>query len=246
MTTVRSPRPRLLSVVGLPMPLELRESARARRMTLRLDPARGLVQVVVPAGLAEAEAVRFVGRHTGWVQARLAKLPPALPFTEGAHISVLGRDHIIRHEPFIRGSGVREGGEIRVGGRVEHLPRRVRALLIAEARGLIGDRARALAATLGARVKAVTLRDTRSRWGSCTSTGRLSFSWRLMLAPEAVCNYVIAHEVAHLCEMNHSPRFWALVTKLCPDALRARDWLRRHGPALLRIGGPAAPGQTEP
>ncbi len=246
MSPAKLPRPRLLSVVGLPAPLELRESARARRMTLRLDPARGLVQLVVPLGQAEAEALRFVGRHTGWVQASLAKLPPAQPFVEGAHISVLGRDHILRHEPQIRGPGVRENGEIRVGGHIEHLPRRVRALLVEEARELIGERVRALAAVIGGRVRTVTLRDTRSRWGSCTSSGRLSFSWRLMLAPEAVFNYVIAHEVAHLCEMNHSPRFWRLVTKLCPDALRARDWLKRHGPELLRIGGPDSSDRPKP
>ena len=229
-------RSRPLLVSGLPAPLELRESARARRMTLRLDPSRGLIQVVVPAGLAEAEAVRFVGRHAGWVRTHLAKLPPARPFAEGAHIPVLGEDHIIRHEPFVRGVGVRAGGEIRVGGRPEHLPRRVRALLVEEARTLLAERARGMAALLGAKVKAVTVRDTRSRWGSCTSSGRLSFSWRLILTPEPVFDYVVAHEVAHLCEMNHSPRFWALVTKLCPDALRRRAWLRSHGAELLRIG----------
>ncbi|MEI6558762.1 MAG: SprT family zinc-dependent metalloprotease [Rhodospirillaceae bacterium] len=236
MPAAARPRPRLLLVSGLLAPLELRESARARRMTLRLDPARGLVQVVVPAGLAEAEAVRFVGRHAGWVQARLATLPPARPFADGVHLSVLGRDHIIRHEPFHRGAGIRAGGEIRVGGRLEHLPRRVRALLIAEARSLLTERARTMAAALGARVRAVTVRDTRSRWGSCSSAGRLSFSWRLILTPEPIFNYVIAHEVAHLCEMNHSARFWAAVARLSPDATRARAWLRAHGPELLRVG----------
>ncbi len=230
------PRPRLLSVAGLAAPLELRESVRARRMSLRLDTARGLVQVVVPAGLAEAEAVRFIGRHTGWVTARLAKLPPARPFAEGAHVSVLGCDHIIRHEPFTRGLGVREAGEIRVGGRIEHLPRRVRDLLVAEARTLLSQRTRTMATALGAKVAAVTVRDTRSRWGSCSSAGRLSFSWRLMLTPEAVFNYVIAHEVAHLREMNHSPRFWALVARLNPDMEQSRTWLHRHGAELLRIG----------
>lgn len=234
--TAARPRSRPLSVTGLPAPLELRESLRARRMTLRLDPARGLVQVVVPAGLSEAEAVRFVGRHAGWVRARLAKLPPARPFEDGAHIPVLGVDHIIRHEPFIRGPGVRASGEIRVGGRAEHLPRRVRDLLIAEARLRLGERARALAAVLGAKVRGVTVRDTRSRWGSCSSAGRLSFSWRLMLTPEPVFDYVVAHEVAHLLEMNHSPRFWALVARLSPEAARARAWLRSHGAELLRVG----------
>ena len=229
-------RARPLTVTGLPAPLELRESARARRLTLRLDPARGVIQVVVPAGLAEADAVGFVNRHVGWVKSRLARLPPSRPFAEGAHIPVLGEDHIIRHEPFTRGLGVREAGEIRVGGRAEHLPRRVRDFLVAEARERLAGRAAVLAAALGAKVRGITVRDTRSRWGSCTSTGRLSFSWRLILTPPPVFDYVVAHEVAHLLEMNHSPRFWALVARLSPDAPQMRAWLRLHGAALLRIG----------
>ncbi len=227
-------RPLVLS--GLPAPLELRESPRARRMTLRLDPARGVVQVVVPAGLAEAEAVRFVNRHTDWVRARLEALPPQRPFVEGTSIPVLGADHVIRHDPARRGLGVCGDGEIRVGGAPEHLARRVRDVLVSEARRLLAERARSMAEILGTRVQGIAIRDTRSRWGSCSATGRLSFSWRLILTPEPVLNYVVAHEVAHLKEMNHSPRFWAQVTRLVADAPSHRAWLRRHGSALLRVG----------
>ncbi|MEI8393431.1 MAG: SprT family zinc-dependent metalloprotease [Rhodospirillaceae bacterium] len=227
---------RSLVVSGLPTPLELRESPRTRRMTLRVDAARGLIQVVVPPGLAEAEAVRFVDRHAGWVRSRLAALPPQRPFVDGARIPVLGVEHVIRHDPNLREAGQRRDCEIRIGGGVEHLARRVRDLLTAEARRLLNERARTMAATLGLRVAAVSLRDTRSRWGSCSATGRLSFSWRLILTPEPVFDYVIAHEVAHLGEMNHSPRFWALVARLTPDAGPGRSWLRRHGTELLRFG----------
>jgi len=229
-------RTRPLTVGGLSAPLELRESARARRMTLRVDPARGLIQVVVPAGLAEREAVRFVDRHVAWVRTRLAALPPERPFVDGAVVPVLGRDHVIRHDPGHRGGGRREDGVIRVGGGPEHTARRVRDLLTAEARRLLTERAHALAATLGARIGGVTVRDTRSRWGSCSATGRLSFSWRLILTPEPVFHYVVAHEVAHLLVMNHSPRFWSQVARLTPDAGRARAWLRGHGAELLRFG----------
>ncbi len=205
-------------------------------MTLRVDPARGLIQVVVPAGLDEAEAIRFVGRHAGWIRSRLAALPAARPFIDGARVPVLGLDHVIRHDPAWRGPGRRLDGEIRVGGGPEHLPRRVRDLLVAEARQVLTDRARHMAETLGARIRGITLRDTRSRWGSCSSAGGLSFSWRLILTPDPVLTYVVAHEVAHLQELNHSPRFWALVTRLVPDAALSRAWLRRHGAELLRIG----------
>jgi predicted metal-dependent hydrolase len=234
-------RPRPLAISGLPVPLELRESARARRMTLRVDAARGLIQVVVPAGLAEAEALCFVGRNAGWIRARLAALPPARPFIDGARVPVLGAEHVIRHDPLWRGPGCRAGGEIRVGGQPEHLARRVRDLLRAEASRLLAERARVMADALGTRVRGLTVRDTRSRWGSCSATGSLSFSWRLILTPESVLSYVVAHEVAHLKEMNHSPRFWALVARLVPDAAPSRAWLRRHGAELLRFGQLAGP-----
>lgn len=232
----RRPAVRPLTVNGLPAPLELRESPRARRMTLRVDPGRGLIQVVIPKGVSEREAVRFVDRHAAWVQSRLAALPPERPFVDGAPVPVLGRDHVVRHDPSLRGAGRRENGELRVGGGPEHTARRVRDLLTAEARRLLTERAHAMAAMLGVRVKGVSIRDTRSRWGSCSAAGRLSFSWRLILTPEAVFDYVVAHEVAHLVEMNHSPRFWAQVAHLGHDAATARAWLRRHGAALLRFG----------
>jgi predicted metal-dependent hydrolase len=197
--------------------------------------------------VAEAEAARFVGRHVAWVRGRMAAIPPARPFVAGAVVPVLGVDHVIRHDPALRGAGRREGGEIvagrRQGGEIvvggrqaEQVGGRVRRLLIAEARALITARAHLLAAELGVRVAEVALRDTSSRWGSCSAAGRLMFSWRLILTPESVLDYVIAHEVAHLREMNHSPRFWAIVARLTPDAGPARAWLRAHGAGLLRFG----------
>ncbi|AWK87670.1 M48 family metallopeptidase [Azospirillum thermophilum] len=232
--------PRALVLTGLPAPLELRESARATRMTLRVDAGRGLVQVVVPVGVSEADALRFVGRHDGWVRARIAALPPALPFADGALVPFLGTDHVIRHLPDLRGATRREDGAILVGGRAEHVGRRVRDFLMAEARRELAERARQKAATIGARVAAVTVRDTRSRWGSCSATGRLSFSWRLILTPEPVLDYVVGHEVAHLKEMNHSARFWALCARLTadlnPDVAVPRHWLKTNGARLLRYG----------
>ncbi len=228
--------PRALAVAGLPVPLELRESARSRRMTLRVDAARGLIQVVIPVGVAEEEALRFVGRHDGWVRARLAALPPQLPFADGATVPYMGVDHVVRHDPDLRGGTRREGGAILVGGQAEHVARRVRDFLLSEARRELAERSRAKAALIGARVAAVTVRDTKSRWGSCSATGRLSYSWRLILTPEPVLDYVVGHEVAHLREMNHSPRFWALCASLVPDVAGPRNWLKTNGARLLRYG----------
>ncbi|MBP2298266.1 M48 family metallopeptidase [Azospirillum picis] len=240
-TAARPPQPpRALEITGLPMPLELRESARATRMTLRVDAGRGLVQVVVPVGVSESDARQFIGRHDGWLRARLAAMPPSLPFADGALLPYLGVEHLIRHDAALRGPTRIEDGALLVGGQPEHLARRVRDFLVAEARRELSERARAKAAAIGARVAAVTVRDTRSRWGSCSSTGRLSFSWRLILTPEAVLDYVVGHEVAHLREMNHSPRFWALCASLTagmnPDVDRPRAWLKANGARLLRYG----------
>ena len=211
-------------------------------MALRVDPARGQIQIVMPSGLAETEAIRFAGRHLGWIHTRLAALPPALPFVDGARVPVLGLDHVIRHDPTAgRGLGHRQNGEIRVGGQVEHLARRVRDGLIAEARQCLSERATRFAQTLDVRVQRITLRDTRGRWGSCSATGHLSFSWRLILTPESVLTYVVAHEVAHLRELNHSPRFWSEVARLISDSDTPRAWLRRHGAAILRIGSSLDP-----
>jgi predicted metal-dependent hydrolase len=225
-----------LAVAGLPAPVELCFSPRARRMSLRVEPAGGTVAVTVPAWVREDEAARFVARHAGWIERRLAALPPALPFADGAGVPVRGRDLVVRHDPSHRG-GVRIGErEILVGGAPEFLARRVADALKAEARRLLADLSREKAARIGKRVAAVSVRDTTSRWGSCSSTGRLAYSWRLVLAPDFVSDYVAAHEVAHLAEMNHSRRFWRIVAGLTPHLDDGRAWLRANGAGLLRIG----------
>lgn len=238
-SAARPPQPpRALEISGLPITLELRESARATRMTLRVDAGRGLVQVVVPVGVSETDARQFVGRHDGWLRARLAAMPPSLPFADGASVPYLGVEHVIRHDPALRGPTRIEEGALLVGGQPEHVARRVRDFLAAEAKRELSIRARVKAASIGARVAAVTIRDTKSRWGSCSSTGRLSFSWRLILTPEPVLDYVVGHEVAHLREMNHSPRFWALCASLTAgqNVELPRAWLKANGTRLLRYG----------
>jgi predicted metal-dependent hydrolase len=127
-------------------------------------------------------------------------------------------------------------GEILVRGDPAHLPRRNTDHLKALARREFATRARVLAARLGKSVTRVGVRDPKSRWGSCSSTGALSFSWRLVFAPEAVVDYVVAHEVAHLVEMNHSPRFWKVVASLVPDSKTPRAWLKHHRLELLSYG----------
>jgi predicted metal-dependent hydrolase len=226
-----------VAALELGAPVAIRVSPRARRVSLRIDAAAHGVELVLPRGMPAAQGLRFLSAHRGWIAARLAALPPPLRFAAGAVVPVLGTPHIIRHVA-VAGAPpvVVEGGEICVRGDPAHLPRRVRDHLIGLARRELAARARATAARIGKNVARVSVRDTRSRWGSCSSRGSLSFSWRLVFAPEAVVDYVVAHEVAHLVEMNHGPRFWRLVATLAPDSATQRAWLKRHRAELLSYG----------
>jgi predicted metal-dependent hydrolase len=220
--------------LGLGAPVAIRVSPRARRLSLRVDAASRGVELVLPRRFAADTAIGFVARHRGWIEARLAAMPAAQPLADGAIVPVFGVPHRIRRVIDPTAPTVAIGdGEIRVRGDPAHLPRRVTDYLKALARRDFAERARALAARLGKSVTRVGVRDPKSRWGSCSSRGSLSFSWRLVLAPESVIDYVVAHEVAHLVEMNHGPRFWRLVATLVPDVDKSRAWLKRHRNELM-------------
>jgi predicted metal-dependent hydrolase len=223
-----------IRTLGLDVPVRVRVSPRARLLSLRLDPTARAVELVLPPRARIDDCLHFVSAHRGWIVARIAGLPPPIRLVEGAVVPVLGVPHRIRRELDAKAPIVAMAeGEIRVRGDPAHLPRRVRDHLTALAKRELGARARVLAARVGKNVTRIGVRDPKSRWGSCSSKGTLSFSWRLVFAPETVIDYVVAHEVAHLVEMNHSPRFWRLVATLAPDAPSARAWLRRHRAELL-------------
>ena len=220
---------------GRDVPISVRRSARARRIGLRVD-GMGGVELVVPRRVAMADAERFLESEADWVLAKLAAIPPCVPFAHGAVIPVLGRDRRIVHLPLFPPEMRDEGDELVVGGPEDDIAATVKAWLIALAREVLPREARAKAGALDLPVAGVTVRDQRTRWGSCSVRGRLSLSWRLVLAPPDVRDYVVAHEVAHLKEMNHGPNFWALVEWLCPDHARPRRWLREHANSLQRYG----------
>ncbi|TIV47668.1 MAG: M48 family metallopeptidase, partial [Mesorhizobium sp.] len=170
---------------------------------------------------------------------RLAKVPTRPQVRPGIKIPIRGVPHRIVHEPSKRGtvtvSRDERGPLLVVHGERIHLPRRVADYLKREAKKEIERLVVKHTEAIGKRAKAIRYKDTSSRWGSCTSEGNLSFSWRIMMAPPAVINYLVAHEVAHLKEMNHGPKFWKLCEKLCPDTDRCKDWLKRNGGALQAI-----------
>jgi predicted metal-dependent hydrolase len=194
--------------------------------------------LVAPVAVARRHAVDFLVRHEGWLIARLAQLPASQPFADGAAVPILGVPHVIRGDALqLRGLVSRAEGVVTVPGAPDHLRRKLTDFLKKEAKREIETRANAKAAAIGKRIAGLSLRDTRSRWGSCSTRGRLAFSWRLILAPEWVLDYVVAHEVAHLKEMNHGPRFWTLCAGLTDaDPKAARAWLRQNGSALHAYG----------
>jgi predicted metal-dependent hydrolase len=218
-------------------PFSIRVNPRARRLLLKVDASSRAVELVLPYGVPAEHGLRFLAAQRGWIAARLGALPAPVAFAEDALVPVLGVPHRIcrEHDPAAPPVAIVDG-EIRVRGDPAHIARRVRDHLARLAGQELSRRARGFAARIDKRVARITVRDTTSRWGSCSPAGNLSFSWRLVLAPEIVIDYVVAHEVAHLAEMNHGPRFWRVVAGLVPDHAGPRAWLKRHRSQLLSYG----------
>ncbi len=222
-------------------PVRLRRHPQARRYTLRIQTATREVILTIPPRGTLKDAREFAQKHGGWIAARLGRLPEAAPFAHGIVLPLRGVAHRIAHRPRMRGTVWTEAdgdGEplLCVAGREPHIGRRIGDFLRREAKRDLEAASRRFAADLGLAIQRIVVRDQSSRWGSCSTTGVLSFSWRLILAPGDVLNYLAAHEVAHLIEMNHSAKFWRLVQRLCPDHERAKAWLDAHGGDLHRYG----------
>lgn len=221
--------------------VRLRRHRQARRYTLRIDAAAREVVLTMPPRGSVKEAKEFAQKHGGWIAARLKRLPEAAPFVHGVDVPLRGEPHRIVNRRGARGTVWTEtdddgGRRICVAGEPPHVNRRVSDFLRREAQRDLEAATRRYAATLGVRIKRVCVRDQSSRWGSCSNTGVLSFSWRLILAPPFVLDYLAAHEVCHLVELNHSLRFWRLVKRLYPQVERAKVWLDVHGTDLHRYG----------
>ena len=244
--TRKPPEPSFLTVAfdGDIYEVRVRRHAQARRYTLRIHAASREVLLSMPMRGSLREANVFAQKHGAWIAARLKRLPDAAPFAHGALIPLRGVPHRIEHRRGARGTVWAECGDdgaqlLCVAGETAHVPRRVRDYLKREAKKDLERASRAAAAALGASLKRRSVRDQTSRWGSCSTTGVLSYSWRLILAPPFVLDYLAAHEAAHLVEMNHSRRFWRLVEGINPDVVSAKAWLDAHGGDLHRYGADA-------
>jgi hypothetical protein len=224
-----------LELSGCLVDYDVRHSTRARRARIVVHAWDG-VEVVLPSRAPASEAERLVRQHEAWVLQRLAERPEALPpLADGAEVPWRG-ERLRLDVLYGRGAGWVDPASIKLPVAVPDDPvaigRALERLGRAEARVHLERAVAEAEAELGVRSAAISIRDQRTRWGSCSSQGRLSFSWRLVLAPPAVLHYVAVHEVCHLVERNHQPQFWALVDRLMPDYAEHRRWLRRHGSSL--------------
>ncbi|HVW74142.1 MAG TPA: SprT family zinc-dependent metalloprotease [Rhizomicrobium sp.] len=229
-------RPELLKIDGRLLEVRVRLNPRARRMIVKVNPATGEVSVTAPTRRGLSAALDFARGEREWIAGQLAKAPGPVAIAIGATIPFQGAPHEIRAAARGPAPVWADDGAIWVRGDAAHAPRRVMDFLKREARRVCESRVLHHAGRLGVKPSRITVRDTLSRWGSCSSARALSFSWRLILAPEFVLDYVVAHEVAHLREMNHSPRFWAHVRSLIPGMNAAQAWLRTNGRDLQRYG----------
>lgn len=221
--------------------LEVRRHPGARRLTLRVSRTRRAVIVTLPLQCDLDEAGTFLNRHIDWVRARLDSLPNHVPFEDAAAMPLRGVPHAIAFSGNKRSRIItveKRGSHptITVPGDVDLAANRLTRWLFDEAKRDLTESVEKHTRPLALQIKRIVVRDQTSRWGSCSTTGALSFSWRLILAPSFVLDYVAAHEVAHLVEMNHGPRFWALVKKICPEFETAKQWLQVLGPDLHRYG----------
>lgn len=226
-----------LEIAGDLIEIRTRVNPRARRMIIKVEPASGAVVVVVPSKRVLASALEFARRQQNWIAGQLKRVPARVLFQDGAVIPLRGVPHTIMYQQTARIAGqiLSDPPRIVIGGDPDSIGRRVENLLKRNARADLGERVTFYAHRLDVHPRRISLRDTQSRWGSCSSSRTLSFSWRLILAPPSVLAYVAAHEVAHLREMNHSPAFWAQVRSQVADIETPQAWLAHNGAGLHRF-----------
>ncbi len=217
----------------------VKRSKRAKRVALRLDPIERVINLVVPSKMSLKKAYSFAQNHEDWVIKTLNNLAAPAPFTDGAIIPVFG-DSItidIEHNPNIKRTTIKQSDDIlMVKTYMDDPTNRITTHLKKLAQRGLADMASEKADIIGKDISSISVRDTKSRWGSCSEDGKISFSWRLIFAPYDAIDYVVAHEVAHLVHMDHSKEFWAQCRELSTDFIEGKYWMQNHGNELMRYG----------
>ena len=228
-----------IRIDGELLPVKVVENDRAKRLTLRILPGGDGLKVTTPSHVDDEEIETFITRNKNWAAAKIARLPEKVKLVPDAIVPFKNRNHKIVSSGKLRGLvEIVECDDmplLRVPGSAEAVSRKLAAFFKREARKELDRCVQKHASAINVQPKQIRITDTTSRWGSCSSTRTLSFSWRIIMAPPEVLDYLVAHEVAHLVEMNHSSRFWKLTKQLCPDMEAHKSWLRTHGNKLHAI-----------
>ena len=217
------------------LPILIKKHRTSRRLIVRYQPLQKSLSLTLPQAVSIKQGLHFINEKQEWILRQIEQYSDAGYFFDGQTIPFLGKNMRLEH---IGGRGLVSEGEgvLQVHGDIEFMARRVQKWLIQKVRSEIITLAEKFSACLTVKIGNITLRDTSSRWGSCSHDGNLSFSWRLVFAPHEVLAYVVAHEVAHIREHNHSTKFWVLVEQLHPEFRESQNWLKTYGKSLHMYG----------
>lgn len=219
----------------LHLKIKIIRSSQAKRLTLRIDSKEHLPVLTMPTRGSEKKAFNFVFTHQDWIINMLSRLPQEQKFCDNCQFSLFGKETTLKHQPHAKGGVYMENGELIVCGHAEFIHRRTTDFLKKLAKTKLTDLAKQKAALIECPINSVTIKDTKSRWGSCSSKNNLNFNWRIIFAPQYVIDYLVCHEVAHLLHQDHSPAFWKCVSDLCPQYKEGRQWLKVKGKELYRF-----------
>ncbi len=224
-----------IDLVGETVPVKVRRNGQAKRLTLRVDKSSGAIKLTLPTHVGQRTAKKFVASNAEWLVAERHNINPDSILGHGDTLSFLGDALIIEFTGVAPRRVLLEAEKIIVGGPIDMAGKRLENWLRAEAKKILSERSAYHAETLGASYRRISIGDMKSRWGSCSSSGTLRYSWRLVMAPFEVLDYVAAHEVAHILEMNHSENFWQHVGHCIPDHTIRRRWLKTEGNELFKV-----------
>ena len=213
--------------------LKVVNSSRAKRLSLRIDEKQHLPVLTIPKRCSQKKVKEFLDTNHDWIVNMMGRLPQASKFSDGEKISFFGQEYTISHSPQ---NHLTEFADniLSVSGDIEFIHRRVTDYLKSQSLKILSDMTVKTASLLDKKVKSITIKDTRSRWGSCSTSGHITYNWRICMAPLEVINYLVCHEVSHLKHPDHSPEFWACVSSLCPQYKETRHWLKTHGKYLYK------------
>jgi len=215
------------------LPLKVVNSLRAKRLSLRIDEKQHIPVLTIPKRCGERRVKEFLDANHDWVINMMARLPAATKFSDGEEISFFGKNYVVKYCPENRITEFCDN-ILKVSGDEEFLHRRVSDFLKAQSLKILSEMTVQKARVIDCRVKSVAVKDTRSRWGSCTTSGHISYNWRICMAPMEVIDYLVSHESAHLRHHDHSNNFWQCVEGLCPLYKETRRWLKTHGKSLYK------------